>query len=350
MRIFLIYPGHAVSTRDVAVGYDNALQMLGHQVLRFNYENSIAYHEAALAHWAERNPNYVGSRHDMLKLAGYDTIVMAVDFVPDVVISICGLALDPSVYRLIGQNLGIPIATILTESPYLDWMQDKLCAMSTIVFANERNSVETLREHNPRTFYLPHSFDPTRHHPQEVDSKHQSDVFFCGSSYPEREALFDVVDWSDIDEKIVITRWKNDKIAGGLPNEELTYWYSGTKIALNPHRTIMGVDFNEEGEAEQKHIEKYDAWSLGPRTYEIAACGAFQLTDDSRGELREVFGDAVATYDGTPEDFEHKLRYYLSNRGQRREMADAARERVQECAFHRRAQEILLPKILQEVI
>jgi len=84
-------------------------------------------------------------------------------------------------------------------------------------------------------------------------------------------------------------------------------------------------------------------WSLGPRAYEIAACGAFQLSDE-RPELREIFGDAVATYvDGA--DLRRKVDYYLTHEGEREEMALEALDLVQSCSFEDRAEQILLPTI-----
>src|SRR4030065_2583401 len=95
-----------------------------------------------------------------------------------------------------------------------------------------------------------------------------------------------------------------------VDNAELIKYYCGTKIALNHHRTIVGKD----SRGEELHIDQ--AYSLGPRAYEIAACGAFQLCDDTRPELQEVFGDSVATYrDGG--DLRDKIAYYLSHDDER---------------------------------
>jgi spore maturation protein CgeB len=87
-----------------------------------------------------------------------------------------------------------------------------------------------------------------------------------------------------------------------------------------------------------------DAYSLGPRAFEIAACGAFQLCDDTRPELREIFDDTVATYtDGR--DLQSTTAYYLAHDAKRQEMAQEARRRVAPCSFLNRAREIVVPEL-----
>jgi spore maturation protein CgeB len=111
---------------------------------------------------------------------------------------------------------------------------------------------------------------------------------------------------------------------------------------LNHHRTFVGVDGVEI------HIAPGTAWSIGPRAFEIAACGAFQLCDDTRPELAEVFGDTVATY-SSAEDLRNQIGYYLAHDDEREEMAWRSYCRVQGCTFEARAREIVIP-VLEEAI
>jgi hypothetical protein len=347
MKILLLYPGHSIATIDVAIGYEHALCALGHDVHVFNYHNSLAYHSVALEAWAERNPNFHCSQEDMLKIASQDAVVECVAFVPDVALAICGFALHKMAYELIAKRLRVPLAILLTESPYLDNQQALLLRGSgaRLAFTNDRNSVAALAEASKvTTVYAPHSFDPVRHYPRNVGPEYQADVFFHGTLYPERKAIFDVIDWTGINAVVNGTRLGDDRVEGALANEELARWYSGSKINLNPHRTVMGTT----GEGELQHINRYDAYSLGPRAYEIAACGGFQIADDTRPELREVFGDAVPTFSDAS-DLSAKIRHYLSHDSERLCLAAAARERVQVCSFEHRAREIVAP-CLQELI
>lgn len=349
MRILLIYPGHSHSTIDVAVGYEGALRSLGHDVRAFNYHNQLAFYSEALRHWLRVNPEFrVNDPGEAaLLLASEQVIFEAIDLVPDVVLIVSGFALHRRAYDLL-DSLGLPLALILTESPYLDEEQAKIIIQGHIrlAFTNERTSVDRLEElGGARVEYLPHSFDSTRHFSRDAEDGYQSDVFFFGTMWPERgRLLWPLKGW--------IARWRRGwriqiegvkSLGKGLiDNDELIKSYNGTRIALNHHRTIAGADEN----GRERHIN--EAWSLGPRAYEIAACATFQLCDDTRGELAEVFGDTVAMYRDGP-DLRRKVDYYLTHDDEREEMAWAAHGRVQTCSFEERAEAILLPAI-EEVL
>jgi spore maturation protein CgeB len=122
--------------------------------------------------------------------------------------------------------------------------------------------------------------------------------------------------------------------------------YNGTRIAINHNRTICGVD--PDGIREAEHISPGEAYSLGPRTYEIAACGAFQLSDNSRKEMYDLFGDSIAVYNDA-DDLQAKVDYYLTHENERQEMADEAHARVQGCTYENRVRKVLLP-FLKEVL
>lgn len=347
MRILLIYPGHGFSTIDVARGYEAALRELGHKVRAYNYHNSLVFYQSALEFWAKRNKHFQYDDSDWLRLSSEMVTLEAIRFVPDVVLIVCGFALHKSAFDLLAVNLALPLVIILTESPYLDKDQRDLCDKANIglAFTNERKSVRYLSGAVP-TVYLPHSYDPERHKPRsrrgepmQIDGHYQSDVFFCGTMYEERQQLFDAVNWEGIDSHIVGPVIGNREITGGMSNTELVKYYNATKIALNMHRTTVGC-FDER----IRHIEDGTAWSIGPRAYEIAGCGAFQICDASRGELQEVFGNTVPTFrDG--EEMERLMRTYLADEVARLELAQEQRERVKPCSFLARARDILVPTI-----
>ena len=347
MRILLAYPGHSYSTIDVAIGYDRALRELGHTVKAFDYHNQIAFFDKALEYWSQANPTWDRRDSDAVILASERIAIAAVEFVPDVVVVVCGLSLHPRGYDLL-HRLALPVVTILTESPYLDEMQTDMINFSNVVavFTNEIESVDRLADYmSARVTYLPHSFDPVRHRPMAVPERYHTDLFFYGTLWPERKTLLRPIRDKDKDNKYILSGTKSGETDpnGVLVNDELARYYAGTKIALNHHRTISSHDNGRE-----IHIDQGAAWSLGPRAYEIAGCGAFQLCDDTRGELTAVFGDTVATYTDA-DDLLSKVDYYLTHRREREDMAMTAHERVADCTFAHRAREIVIP-VLSELI
>jgi len=108
--------------------------------------------------------------------------------------------------------------------------------------------------------------------------------------------------------------------------------YRGATIGISMHRT----ERTYEGEA---LIDSGEAYSVGPRTYELAACGLFQLSDE-RAELHDIFNGSVPTF-RTPADLERLVRYYLSNSDERQELAGRQLEAVKPHTVERRMAQLL---------
>lgn len=353
MKILLSYPGHRFSTFDVAYGYEKALKALGHEVHIFDYHVRIH-------HWAEslllreekmskerRRAHPLATQGKISLLASEGLITEALFIVPDVVLIVNGLSLHRRAYDGLRQ-LSIPVVLLLTESPYADHIQAVVATKghAEALLTNDKNSVLPLREATGLPVeYLPHSYDPAIHKPRPDMSdrrEYKSDVFFHGTLWPDRIEILQSLEPLADD---YVIRLSGVEAAGNeppdpdllMPNEELALFYNATRIAINHHRTAIGDD----GNGNLQVIQPGQAYSLGPRAYEISACGAFQLCDDTRPELSEVFGDTIATYaNGSLVD---KTEYYLKNDGERLEMAEAARKRVEPCTFENRAREIVIP-------
>lgn len=355
MKILLVYPGTRYSTYDVARGWETALKELGHEVIDFPSHDWVQFFILAFAAWKADTEQRIGIKNSK----EYDAIgaVMASEQLiprtmatePDAMLFVTGNLIPPHVYKMI-DKLNVPRVVILTESPYDDDVQLEILRMGRFdaAFTNDKISVRLLRERaGIPVEYLPHSFCPTRHGPGEPDEDYWTDAYFHGTMFPERRRLFERYLGRRYGGNGNYDKWGvfiSPHLPGAdenqiLTNEELVLYYQATSIGLNHHRTSNGT-----WEGPESHINYGGAWSIGPRAYEIAACGAFQLCDDARPELREVFGDSVATYKmDDADDLEDKLDYYLTHDDEREAMAETAYERVQGCRFIDRARNILLP-------
>ncbi len=336
MKVFLVYPGHSFSTIDVARGWQGALRRGGFDAPHLNHHNNIAFYRHACASWEKINPEYKYVFEDILWLTANDVIAKAVELLPiDLVVIVTGMLIHPKAYDGL-RKIGLPLALILTESPYSDKTQGGLAKMVDLVFTNDKASVEYLSQFCP-TYYLPHSWDPERHFPREVEESYQHEVFFLGTLYDVREKLFKAVDWEGIDAHIEGTKLKElpdqMQIEGAMPNDEVILHYCGSRIVLNPHkgRALMVMPH-----------------SLGPRTYEAAACEAFQLISNNRAEVQEVFGDVLPVFDGALE-LQELIHYFLGHDKEREERARQARKRIANCTFDHRLREIVLPAVKEEL-
>ena len=335
MKIALIYPGHQFSTYDVAEGHDKGLRELGHDVRSVRYDNAYGFYAESLQHWELLHPGWQYTADTAFAMASERTAIEVIDWGPDVALIVSATEYHKNAFSLM-HKANIPIVAMFTESPYGDDLHNKVMAQTVLrgAFTNEKTTVKSLSDKGKiPVAYLPHSYQPDKHKSAVVENGHSTDVFFFGTLFPERLASFSI-----LSESLRGMRYKFDGPAPNqkgvsplltLPNEELVKYYNGTKIALNMHRASD------------------TAWSLGPRAYEIAACGAFQISDN-RGELHELFNGSVPSYTND-EELAEVVRHYLSHPDERLEKAKAAHERVKDCTFRQRDAEIVVP-FLEEVL
>lgn len=355
MKILLIYPGATWSPYDVACGVEDALTELGHDVLPFPHHSYYSMFTKTFSDWERRGHALGGPYKPLASMwASRMAIAEAVEFAPDVALVVMGISFHLRAYLSL-YALGIPVAIILTESPYADTMQAGMIhkSLARLVFTNEKISAHTLPEIlstvNNRTpvVYLPHSYNPRQHKVMPLDDglrrQFGSDIFFHGTLWNGRRELLDQVKATrklrGYNVKITGARFsvEQDKMVDGnlVDNREMAIRYNCTKIAINHHRQ----------EAHGGGMIKTLPYSLGPRAFEIAVCGAFQLSD-YRPELRDVFGDTVAVYHDA-KDLIAKANYYLLHENEREEMAAAARLRVAKCSFLDRCRDIIVPALEQ---
>jgi len=348
VRVLLVYPGPLFSTFDVARGYDQALKDAEDvEVYSFYHHDWLKFYGNV---FGANTPGGISTKANLsaLLMASERVIVAAAGFVPEVVLVVSGTMLHRRVYDLLAQ-LCLPVAVLLTESPYEDGTHINMikAAHIDLAFTNERTSAERLAETTGiPAVYLPHAYDPRRHRPMDVSKEYESDVFFHGTLWPDRKQLFASLNglpYHIISNGIELGQkgeaLADDMMAQTIDNTEMVRFYNGTRIALNHHRGFCTVD-----ESQEYYLDDGEAESLGPRAFEIAACGAFQLCDDTRAELHDVFGDSVATY-ADAEDLRDQVIYYLEHDTERQEMARAARERVRGCTFADRARDIVIPAL-----
>jgi spore maturation protein CgeB len=253
----------------------------------------------------------------------------------ELVIFIHGLNMPASVPTALRRG-GYKTALYCTESPYETDREANTAQFYDYIFTNERSALPRFTNNPPHTVhYLPHGYNPARHTP-DGERMPACDVFFCGTRYPERDALLSGVDWTGID---VVDRSldyaAHDSAAlfeRIVDNAVAAAHYRSARISLNHHRRIKGVQGGGE-------IARDEAESLGPRPYEVAACGGF-LVSDARAELSEVFGDSVPIYHDSA-TLEALIRYYLAHEDERAALAARQHAAVQSHSWAARAARLL---------
>lgn len=346
MKVMLVHPGASIATHDVYVGYRDALRALGVEVVEYLLDDRLniaqrhlktmfAYADRHLPRAERRKPTSA----QVMWQACCDLIPRALWHKVDFVLHVSAQYLHPD-FLVLMRRARIPNVAILTEAPYADDYHETLLPYIDAAFVNERTSVERLRRVNSDVYYLPCGYSPANHHPAAPDEAVPAhEVLLVGTGFQERIDLLAAVDWSGIDLALYGT-WHllgsrhplRRFVRGGVTsNERAVALYRRAKINLNLYRTSMGFgrDTPRIGHAE----------SLNPRAVELAACGAFTLSDH-RAEVAEVFDGFVPTF-ADAADLQRQLRYWLDRDEPRRRVAAILPQCVRQLTFAAHAQTLV---------
>jgi spore maturation protein CgeB len=188
-----------------------------------------------------------------------------------------------------------------------------------------------------RVEYLPMAVNPKLHRTLQLNAddatRYGSEVSFVGAGYRNRVRLFELLriddlklwgnDWPD--------KWQAKLQESGrrVTPEETCSIYNASRINLNIHSSVNG-ELLEVGDF------------VNPRTFEIAACGAFQIVNE-QVPLSDMFDlknelNAVRTVN----ELKDSIQYYSSHPLERKDMAQAAQQRVlREHTYRHRMQHAL---------
>ena len=343
-RILVIHPGDAFSTHDVYTGLVAGLRHHQVDVVECRLQDLLQ----VFGGFAEvvMDAGLVQEKPDPFAMAAAPVIAQTVLQGPfDAAIAVCGLKLHPN--AVLGlRRLRIRTAVLCTESPYqtistAEHMGERdMAALYDHVFTNERTARTLFIRNQPtRVHYLAHAYNPAVHQPGPIDPALVCDAVFVGTAFPERVALFGDAGWAGIDLRLGGPTWNGPLTPASFDaivdnGTAAVLRYRSARIALNHHRTT--------GDPGTLARSLHPAESLGPRAYELAAVGAFQICDASRPELADVFDDTVPTYRADDaSDCQRQVRFWLAHPHERERLTAAQHQAVQPHTWRARAAQIL---------
>lgn len=358
----LVAPGPRHSTYDVYAGYEKYFKRREDvEFFSYPYHNILDYHKAAQVFL---NPSLPEDDMDRIAVsrATRELLGWIAYTNPDFVLFIAGTAYPMDLYAKIKEmqhSFVSPFALgiYFTESPYMDSIQEKYLPILDFAFFSDKLSAEKFNPDGSLYIeYLPHSFDPEKHNAdREVSEQYNRDVFFCGTPFYERQEMIASVDWEKkgIDLSL-FGLWNEDYVSEEymqklqryiesdrtLDNLEVSKYYKGSKVSINIHRTRADIGGNGE---EIDNVT--EAYSTGPRTFEVVASGGFLLSD-YRKEIEDIFGESVL-YFKNKYDFSSMIDKALSMpESEREKMKAAARQKISNCTFADRINDIILPMFI----
>jgi hypothetical protein len=332
-RIFVISGGASFSVADVDRGVIAGLRAAGHDVGVYAYDARLgAWHHVLDWLWRRtkrQHPETAKPTFAELQLNALSEAQLIAQLnEADWVLFVSGMFVPLPLLKAWRRYCRIPIALLLTESPYDLENERRWAEQAHMVWTNERSAVEALRSVNPQTRYLPHAWLPGVHDvvPVDLDQVPAHDVVFVGTGFTERIEFLEAIDWTGINLGLY-GNWKKLSrrsplkayVQGGIQANAVTSaLYRRAQVGLNLYRQSKGWS----GQDRIAYAE-----SLNPRAYELAASGCFQISDP-RAEISEMFGDAVPIV-STPQTCEAMIRRALADAPWRDRCSRLACARVQ---------------------
>ena len=258
---------------------------------------------------------------------GECAVAKAIDIKADMVFGVAQSPIAPDSLQEL-RKLKIPTAFWFVEDHYLFpyWKEyaplyDHFFIIQQGGFLEELKSLGVRNAH-----YLPCAAHPPVHHPVTITPEDRniygSDISFMGAGYHNRHQMFLKLlefdfkiwgqDWNMASPLSRIIQRNGERIS----SDEYVKIFSASKINLNLHSSPTHEGVNPHGDF------------VNPRTFELAACQAFQLVD-TRSLLPPLFdiGKEIITF-ANADELREKIKYYLDRPNERQEIAQRAYQRV----------------------
>jgi len=211
------------------------------------------------------------------------------------------------------------------KAPIVIWFPDSISNFNKHMFLNAnydflffKDPYLTWRiknDFNLNVYYLPECCNPKYHRIVELNEndlrKYKCELCTAGNLYSARVLLFsnlteyDVKIWGNPPPFWMNTREIKNMVQNKfVSNLEKAKAFSAAKIVIN-------------------NLHPAEIWGVNVRTFEIPACGGFELVSKRKG-LNQLFEDGreVISFNSLP-DLKEKINYYLNNELERKKIASA---------------------------
>lgn len=338
LKIMVVTPLNGGSL-PVAYHATRALKNLGHEVVEADMSGMGDYYDRF------RKADAPADRRDavgvkLLSFCGEYISFLAEIEKPHLLLALAQAPLDSRFLHKI-RSMGIPSAFWFVEDyRFLGYFRD--LALSYDFFFHiqgERMERELSGLGVRRYHYLPLAADIDVFKPVsdlKLIDPYRAELSFMGSGYPNRRLVFNNL--LDYDLKIWGTEWDLSSELGKrvqdngrrIPTEETALVFNAAKVNLNLHSSVFSNSIDREGNF------------LNPRTFEIAACGAFQLVDNRHPLSRHFEPGIEAAVFEDEQDLRSKIDFYLERPHLRKEIAEKGRARViREHTYEHRMRELV---------
>lgn len=338
LRILVVLPLYGGSL-PIGRYCARALLQLGHSVRVF--DAPLLYPAYQGLRGLDISPSRLpGLENSFLRLVSQAIWIQAEEQGPDLVLALAQAPLDRHILQRMRQAGMRTVMWFVEDFRLFEyWRQFAPLYDAFAVIQKEPFIAELARVGQKHAFYLPLAALPGFHQPLHLtpreEKEYGSDIAFLGAGYPNRRLAFRQL--ADRDFRIWGSDWEDEPVLARniqrkgerISEEESVKIYNAAKINLNLHSSVNTGNLVSGGDF------------VNPRTFELAAMGAFQLVDQ-RGLMPELFGpDELATFTSLDE-MREKIDYFLARPDERKAFAERARARVlAEHTYEKRMEKLL---------
>ncbi len=304
-----------------------ALETLGHKVQWIDHSLHAPSYEVMGALKDARNRQLMQSR--MAEVLSQWTLATLAESPPDLVLSLAQAPLTLPVLEHLRKKKFLTAMWFVENYRHLTYWQQMAPGYEFWFVFQRGRCLEAFKQAGARNVsYLPMAADPDMHGPVDLSEEDRraygADVSFVGAGYANRRRLFPALlrqpwsfklwgnEWDGADDLRSVLQLDGARIDTATCMKV----FNATTINLNLHSaTGSGLD--------------PEADFVNPRTFELAACGAFQLVDH-RSLLPDLFHPQEMVSFRSFDEVPGLVQRWLGDSAARQAMATAARTHVLE--------------------
>ncbi|MFO0775928.1 MAG: glycosyltransferase [Nitrospiraceae bacterium] len=303
----------------------SALEQLGHRVSWYDHSSHHVSYEAFGGLQSSRNRQVLQGHFG--ELLGQFTLARVAEDPPDLVFAMAQAPLSLGILQQLRKRNFLTTMWFVENYRHLTYWQQVASGYDYWFVIQRGACIDALRAAGASSVhYLPMAADPTVHRALSLSPVEQTefgaDLSFVGAGYANRRELLPTLlsrDWSF---KLWGNEWDGadgvrsvlQRNGARIDTDTCMKIFNATTVNLNLH-SHTGRGFDPQADF------------VNPRTFELAACGAFQLTD-RRSLLPELFtAQEVATV-SDPASLSSEIGRWLHEPAARDAMRAAAQRRV----------------------
>ncbi|HSL04177.1 MAG TPA: glycosyltransferase [Nitrospiraceae bacterium] len=316
-----IYGGSLPITRYAV----SALESLGHDVRWLDHSvHATSYHQLELLKNAQHRLALQGKYAEMLSRI---TMAQLAEDPPDLVLSLAQAPLILPALEHLRRKKFLTAMWFVENYRHLTYWQQLATGYDFWFVIQQEPCIAALKQAGAKDVrYLPMAADPSVHRPLDLTQaervEYGSEVSFVGAGYANRREIFPRLLGHDWTFKLWGNEWDGatdltsvlQRNGARIDTDTCQKVFNSSAVNLNLH-SWAGTGLDPDGDF------------VNPRTFELAACGAFQLTDH-RSLMPDLFTTSEVATVSSSDELPGEIARWLREPEQRVAIAAQARRRV----------------------